>query len=81
MSEQAPEAKALLDAPGTACALLTPLIRERILPLASGEVLEVRSNDPSAREGVPAWSRLTGHALVQVIAVDAEHTRFFLQRK
>ena len=81
MNTQMPEATALLDAPGTSCTILTPLIRERILPLASGEVLEVRSNDPSAREGVPAWSRLTGHPLLRIVEVDASNTRFFIQRK
>jgi hypothetical protein len=30
-----PEADALLDAPGTACAYLTPLIKDRIAPLES----------------------------------------------
>ena len=56
-----PEADAVLEAPGTSCVNLTPQIRESIMPLASGQVLEVRSDDPAAREGVPAWSRLTGH--------------------
>ena len=81
MNEQIPDTRDLLDAPGTSCVNLTPLIREHIVDLASGEVLEVRSDDPAAREGVPAWSRLTGHPLVQVIEVDSQHTRFFLQRK
>jgi TusA-related sulfurtransferase len=81
MNEQIPETTGLLDAPGTSCVNLTPLIRERIVELVSGEVLEVRSDDPAAREGVPAWSRLTGHPLVYVIEVDPQHTRFFLRRK
>jgi TusA-related sulfurtransferase len=49
--------------------------------LPSGSVLEVRSDDPAARAGVPAWSRLTGNSLVQTIAEDDEHTRFFLRKK
>ena len=49
--------KAVLDAPGQSCALLTPLIKQEIAKLESGDVLEVRSDDPAAREGVPAWSR------------------------
>jgi TusA-related sulfurtransferase len=76
-----PEADALLDAPGTACAYLTPLIKDRIAPLESGQVLEVRSDDPAAREGVPAWSRLTGHALLASVEEDGQRTRFFLRRK
>ena len=76
-----PAADAVLDAPGSSCATLTPLIRARIRELASGQVLEVRSDDPAAREGVPAWSRLTGNPLEAVVEDDADRTRFYLRRK
>ncbi len=82
MSEtNAPEAQAVLEAPGTSCANLTPQIRENIMALVSGQVLEVRSDDPAAREGVPAWSRLTGHRLIATFEDNASDTRFFLERK
>ena len=74
-------ADAVLDAPGSSCADLTPLIRARIRELATGQVLEVRSDDPAAREGVPAWSRLTGNPLEAVVEDDAERTRFYLRKK
>ena len=76
-----PRADAVLDAPCSTCASLTPLIRARIRELTSGQVLEVRSDDPAAREGVPAWSRLTGNPLEAVVEDDAERTRFYLRRK
>jgi TusA-related sulfurtransferase len=76
-----PAADAVLDAPGAACANLTPLIRARIRELESGQVLEVRADDRAAREGVPAWSRLTGNPLVAVVEDDAERTRFYLRKK
>ncbi|MDQ3044341.1 MAG: sulfurtransferase TusA family protein [Chloroflexota bacterium] len=72
---------AVLDAPGMACATLTPQIRDSIRGLMSGQVLEVRSDDPAAREGVPAWSRLTGNPLVGTVEEDVEHTRFYLRKK
>ena len=81
MANEIPKAAALLDAPGTACAYLTPLIKESIAPLASGEVLEVRSDDPASRNGVPAWSRMTGNPLVAFVSDDERHTRFFLRKK
>ena len=43
MEDKAPPADAVLDAPGSSCANLTPLIRARIRDLESGQVLEVRS--------------------------------------
>jgi TusA-related sulfurtransferase len=76
-----PEPDAVPDAPGTACATLTPLIRTKMRELASGQILAVRSDDPSAREGVPAWSRLTGNPLLATVDEDAERTRFYLRKQ
>jgi tRNA 2-thiouridine synthesizing protein A len=70
-----------LDAPGTACATLTPLIKTTMREMESGQILAVTSDDPSAREGVPAWSRLTGNALLATIEEDAERTRFYLRKR
>ena len=56
----------ILDAPGMACVDLTPLIATTMRDLRPGEVLEVHADDPAARVGVPAWSRLTGNPLVHV---------------
>jgi TusA-related sulfurtransferase len=81
MENQSPAADGVLDAPGSSCANLTPLIRARIRELESGQVLEVRSDDPAARAGVPAWSRLTGNPLEAVVEEDAERTRFYLRKK
>jgi TusA-related sulfurtransferase len=49
-----------------ACVDLTPLIAKTMRDLHPGEVLAVRSDDPAARLGVPAWCRLTGHPLMHV---------------
>jgi tRNA 2-thiouridine synthesizing protein A len=81
MATEIPESQAVLDAPGASCAYLTPLIKERLALLASGEVLEVQADDPAAREGVPAWSRLTGNELVASVEGRAGRTRFFLRKK
>lgn len=43
------------------------LIRKHIDPLAPGDLLEILSREPSVREDLPAWSRLTGNELVSVI--------------
>jgi len=47
-----------------ACVDLTPLIAKTMRDLQPGEVLEVHTDDPAARVGVPAWCRLTGNRLV-----------------
>jgi tRNA 2-thiouridine synthesizing protein A len=83
MDEQqiVPKVDQILDAAGNACVDLTPQIKKTISPMESGQVLEVLSDDPAAREGVPAWSRLTGHELVKIVQVDDRNTRFFIKRK
>ncbi|MGH7301427.1 MAG: sulfurtransferase TusA family protein, partial [Candidatus Rokuibacteriota bacterium] len=44
--------------------------------LAPGEVLEVRSTDPGAREDLPAWCRLTGHEFLAM-----HGPRYFLRKR
>jgi TusA-related sulfurtransferase len=83
MSDQSaiPNVDAILDAPGQACATLTPMIKERIKVLSAGSVLEVISDDPTAREGIPAWSRLTGNDLLATVPEDDKRTRFYLRKR
>jgi TusA-related sulfurtransferase len=76
-----PRADGVLDATGATCATSTPLVKAKIRELASGDVLEVRSDDPAAREGMPAWSRLTGNELLAVVVEDTDCTRFYLRKK
>jgi TusA-related sulfurtransferase len=76
-----PMAAARLDARGESCATLTPLIQQRMRTLASGEVLEVCADEPEAYEGIPAWSRLTGNALLATVEDMAGPARFYLRKK
>jgi len=76
-----PSSDAVLDAGGESCATLTPLVKAKIRELLSGDVLEVRSDDPAAREGMPSWSRLTGNELLAVVVEDPTRTRFYLRKK
>lgn len=76
-----PHADVVLDATEEGCATLTPLIRSRIKELESGQVLEVRTNDPTAHESLLAWCRLTGHALTVVGASGAQGQRFLIHKK
>jgi len=81
MSEPPVSATDVLVAYGDACATLTPLIKKRLAPMASGDVLEVRTDDRSAREAMPAWSRLTGNPILAVEEEDEQRTTFFVGKK
>jgi TusA-related sulfurtransferase len=73
-----------LDAPGMACIDLTPLIAATMRELRPDDVLEVQTDDPAARVGVPAWCRLTRNPLVRTNQLDQpspNHTTFFIAKK
>lgn len=55
------------------------LIRRHIDPLAHGELLEIRSSEPSVREDLPAWCRMTGNDLVTV-SHSAGASRFLVSK-
>jgi tRNA 2-thiouridine synthesizing protein A len=79
MSEVKPDL--VIEASDDTCATLPQLMKRSMAPLESGAVLEVLSHDPAARDGVPAWCRLTGHTLEAAIDVDANTTRFLVRKR
>jgi tRNA 2-thiouridine synthesizing protein A len=70
-----------MDLVGQACATLTPIIAARMREMSTGEVLEVISDDPTARGGLAAWSRLTGNPIIAIVEDGPGRTRYFLRRK
>jgi TusA-related sulfurtransferase len=56
-------------------------MKRTLRTLDSGQVLEVRADDPAARLGLPAWIRLTGHTLLATIEDDDSRTRFFVRKR
>jgi ubiquinone/menaquinone biosynthesis C-methylase UbiE/TusA-related sulfurtransferase len=75
------EADAHLDARGQVCGELEPVLKANMTRLVSGQVLEILTDDPAARLGLPAWSRLAGHTLLATLEEDARLTRFWLRRR
>ena len=80
-SASIPVPDAILDGSGQSCGTLEPQMKLRMRALESGQILEVRADDPTARLGVPSWSRLAGHTLVASIEEDTHRTRFFLRKR
>ncbi len=64
------------DAGDMGCGELIVLLRGKVRALEPGQVLELIALDTGALEDIPAWCRLTGHALVH-----AEHPRYLIRRK
>jgi len=58
------------------CGELLIELAGRIRKLSPGQVFELRALDPGAVEDIPAWCRLTGHALIS-----AEHPIYLIRRR
>ena len=53
-----------LDAEGLICPLPVLRTRKRLLAMAPGALLRVRTTDPAARIDMPVFCAQTGHALI-----------------
>ncbi len=80
-SPATPPPDAVLDGHGVPCGKLEPMMKAGMRALASGQVLEVSADDPVARLGVPAWSRLAGHVVLETIEEGDRRTRFLLRKR
>jgi TusA-related sulfurtransferase len=65
---------------GSTCAVLTPAIRSKLREMQSGQILEVRVDDTTARGDIEAWCRLSGNELL-IVTNDGPVLRFFLKKK
>jgi tRNA 2-thiouridine synthesizing protein A len=69
-------ADASWDAGDLGCGELVIDLRQRVKKLRPRQMFHLVATDPGAIEDIPAWCRLTGHALKQ-----AEHPNYLIQRK
>ena len=64
------------DAGDLGCGDLVLQLRFRMDTLAPGQVLRLVALDPGAPADLPAWCRMTGHALLA-----ADHPVYLIRRK
>jgi tRNA 2-thiouridine synthesizing protein A len=56
-----------LDARGRACPIPLFYVKQRVERIASGSELEVLADDVTARETIPRWCKLHGHAVLDIV--------------
>ena len=71
-----PQIDLVWEAGDLACGDLILQLRGRMETMRPGEVLRLVALDSGAREDLPAWCRLTGHALLV-----AEHPVYLIRRE
>lgn len=69
-----------VDARGLSCPMPIVKTAQAIRALPSGALLELLATDPGSMKDVEAWSRTTGHELVEQ-AIDGGIYRFVIRRK
>jgi tRNA 2-thiouridine synthesizing protein A len=68
-----------VDARGLSCPMPIVKTAQAVRSLASGTLVEVLATDPGSVKDFNAWSRTTGHELVE-LSVDVGIFRFVLRR-
>jgi TusA-related sulfurtransferase len=74
------EIAATVDARGLSCPMPIVKTAQAVRSLASGSLLEVLATDPGSTRDFVAWSRATGHELVEQTTEGNVH-RFVIRRK
>jgi tRNA 2-thiouridine synthesizing protein A len=64
------------DAGDLGCGELVLELRQRLEAMRPGQVLILTARDSGARADIPAWCRLTGHALIA-----QQHPVYQIRRK
>ncbi len=70
-----------LEALRMACIDLTPAINKELADMKEDEILEVICNDPTAKEGIPAWCRITGNTLLEHKEINTTESVFYIKKK
>lgn len=79
-SEQVPSDAVVLEGAEANCATLTPLIKAKLPELASGQVLEVITGEPSAGRDIASWCSLSGNPLLATHNA-GEEQHFYVRKK
>jgi uncharacterized OsmC-like protein/TusA-related sulfurtransferase len=59
---------------------LVLLIRENMLDVPDGGILEMRSSEPTVRDDLPPWCRMVGHEFLGELAGDSAVVRYFVRK-
>ena len=74
------EIAARVDARGLSCPMPIVKTAQAVKTVTSGELIEVLATDPGSQRDFVAWSRATGHELVEQTTEGNVH-RFVIRRK
>lgn len=73
------KAAKLLDLRSFTCPLVVVKAKKGITEVQPGDILEVWSTDPAAKNDIPAWTKRAGHELLETIE-EGEVIKFWVKR-
>lgn len=65
-------AEFILDVRNMLCPMPVIKTQQRVKELTSGDCLIIKATDPGAKHDIPAWCRIYGHKLLELIEQDRE---------
>ncbi len=77
----APKANKVLDCTGLLCPLPVVKTAKAIKQIEVGEVLQMIATDPGAPPDMEAWSRQTGHEMLDSTKEDGKFVFYFQRTK
>ena len=66
--------KEVLDARRLLCPLPVIRVQEKVKELSAGDQLEVVCTDPGVLQDIPAWCRINGHKVLDIVSGEYEYT-------
>jgi len=61
-----------LDARNMLCPMPVIKVQNKVKDLAHGDILEVLCTDPGVLHDIPAWCRMYGHEILEIIEKEKE---------
>ncbi len=61
-----------LDARRLLCPMPVIRVQDRVAGLAQGDLLDAICTDPGVKVDIPAWCRINGHRVVEIVERDDE---------
>lgn len=63
-----------LDARRLLCPLPVIRVQDKVKQMQAGDLLEVVCTDPGVLQDIPAWCRINGHKIIDIVSGEYEYT-------
>ncbi len=65
--------KEVLNAKRLLCPLPVIRTQDKVKTMTTGDILQVVCTDPGVMQDIPAWCRINGHKVIEMVSDDMEY--------